>query len=48
MRTKLHQIECNREELLDLPDAWIPVRFEHNEYQTPLRKAYALHRLERV
>lgn len=48
MKAKLHQIECNEDELVELPDAWIPVRLEHDEYQTPLRKSYTLYYLERA
>lgn len=48
MKAKLHQIECNEDELVDHPDGWIPVRLEHNEYQTPLRKACTLHYLARA
>ena len=47
MKAKLHQIECDEGELLELPDHWIPVRLEHNDYATPQRKAFTLYVLER-
>ncbi len=47
MKVKLHEIECNEGELLDIPDSWIPVRLEHDGYATPARKAYTLCVLER-
>ena len=48
MKAKLHQIECDEDELLEIPDTWIPVRLEHNEFATPERKAYTLYVLERA
>lgn len=48
MKAKLHQIECNEDEVLELPEDWIPVRLEHNEYATPNRKAYTLYVLARA
>ncbi len=47
MKAKLRQIECNEDELLEIPEDWIPVRLEHNEYATPSRKAYTLYVLQR-
>ncbi len=47
MKAKLHQIECDEGELVDIPDGWIPVRLEHNGYATPQRKAFTLYVLER-
>jgi len=48
MKAKLHMIECDEEDLIELPDAWIPVRLEHNGYATPSCKAYTLYYLERA
>lgn len=48
MKAKLHQIECDEDKLVELPDAWIPVRLGHNDCQVPLRKAYTLYHLERA
>lgn len=48
MKAKLHQIQCNEDQFVELSDAWIPIRPEHNDYTTPLRKAYTLHDLERA
>lgn len=48
MKAKLHCIECDEEDLIELPDSWIPVRLEHNAYATPARKAYTLYYLERA
>jgi hypothetical protein len=48
LNAKLHQIGCSEDELVELPDAGIPIRLEHNEYRTPLRKAYTLDYLERA
>jgi len=48
MKARLHRIECEEGDLLDLPDTWIPVRLEHNGYATPPRKAYTLYYLERA
>jgi len=48
MKAKLRQVECNEDELVDIPDNWIPVRLERNEFATPLRKMYILHVLERA
>ena len=45
MKAKLHTLECDEEDLIELPDAWIPVRLEHNSYATPSRKAYTLYYL---
>jgi hypothetical protein len=47
MKAKLHQIECDEGELVDIPDGWIPVRLEHNDYATRQRKAFTLYVLER-
>jgi len=48
MKAKLHTIECDEEDLIELPDHWIPVRLDHNVYSTPSRKAYTLYCLERA
>ncbi len=48
MKAKLHTLECDEEDLIELPDAWIPVRLEHNSYATPSRKAYTLYYLVRA
>ena len=48
MKAKLHSIECDAEDLIELPESWIPVRLEQNGYATPSRKAYTLYFLERA
>ncbi len=48
MKAKLHTIECDEEDLIELPEAWIPVRLDHNGYATRARKAYTLYYFERV
>ena len=48
MKAKLHTLECDEEDLIDLPESWIPVRLEHNGYATPARKAYTLYYFERA
>ena len=48
MKAKLHPIECDEEDLIQLPDYWISVRLDHNVYSTPSRKAYTLYYLERA
>ncbi len=48
MKARLHWIECEEGDLLDIPDSWIPVRLEHNGYATPPRKGYTLYYLERA
>ncbi len=48
MKAKLHRIECDEDDLIDLPESWIPVRLEPNGYATPVRKAYTLYYLERA
>jgi hypothetical protein len=48
MKAKLHTIECDEEDLIELPDHWIPVRLDHNGYATPSRKSYTLYYLERA
>jgi len=48
MKAKLHTIDCDEEDLIELPESWIPVRLEHNGYSTPSRKAYTLFYLERA
>jgi len=48
MKAKLHTIECDEEDLIELPENWIPVRLDHNGYATPSRKAYTLYYLERA
>jgi len=48
MKAKLHTIECDEEDLIDLPESYIPVRLEHNGYATKSRKAYTLYYLERA
>ncbi len=48
MKAKLHTLECDEEDLIDLPETWIPVRLEHNGYATPARKAYTLYYFERA
>ncbi len=48
MKAKLHALECDEEDLIELPDSWIPVRLEHNGYATPKRKAYTLYYLVRA
>ncbi len=48
MKAKLHRIDCDEEDLIELPETWIPVRLDHNAYETPTRKAYTLYYLERA
>ncbi len=48
MKVKLHEIDCDENELLDIPETWIPVRLEHNGYATPPRKAFTLYYLEKA
>ena len=48
MKAKLQRVECDEEDLIEVPDSWIPVRLEHNAYATPARKAYTLYYLERA
>jgi len=48
MKAKLQRVECDEEDLIELPDSWVPVRLEHNSYATPARKAYTLYYLERA
>ena len=48
MKAKLQRVECDEEDLIEVPDSWIPVRLEHNAYATPTRKAYTLYYLERA
>ncbi len=48
MKARLHQIECDEDELLEILDTWIPVRLEHNECATPGRKAFTLYVPERA
>ena len=48
MKAKLHTIECDEEDLIELPETWIPIRLEHNAFATPARKAYTLYYLERA
>ncbi len=48
MKVKLRQVQCDEEELLELPDNWIPVCLEHNMYPTSSRKDYTLYVLERA
>src|SRR5438445_8448159 len=37
MKAKLQRVECDEEDLIEVPDSWIPVRLEHNAYATPAR-----------
>lgn len=48
MEAKLRTIECDEEDLIDLPESYIPVPLEHNGYATKSRKAYRLYYLERA
>lgn len=48
MKAKLHTVECDEEDLIELPENWIPVRLDHNGYATPARKAYTLYYFERA
>ncbi|HKW42709.1 MAG TPA: hypothetical protein VJP06_00855 [Thermoplasmata archaeon] len=48
MKAKLHSIECDAEDLIEMPENWIPVRLDTNGYATPARKAYTLYYLERA
>lgn len=46
MKVRLNEIDCNEDELPDLPGNGIPVQLEHNGYATPPRKAFTLYVLE--
>ncbi len=48
VKAKLRQIEGDEDELLGIPDNWIPVRLMDNEVATPSRKAFALYLLQRA
>ena len=48
MKAKLRQIECDEDELLEIPENWILVRLEQNEHATPNRKAHTLYVLQRA
>ncbi len=48
MKAKLQRVECDEEDLIELPESWIPVRLEHNSYATTARKAYTLYYLQRA
>src|SRR5213596_561500 len=48
MKAKLQTIECDAEDLIELPEDWIPVRLDLNGYATPSRKAYTLYYLRRA
>lgn len=48
MKAMLHTLECDEEDLIDLPETWIPVRLEPNGYATSARKAYTLYYFERA
>ncbi len=48
MKAKLQTIECDTEDLIELPEDWIPVRLDLNGYATPSRKAYTLYYLRRA
>jgi len=48
MKAKLHTLECDEKDLIELPDHWIPVRLDHNVYPTRSHKAYTLYYLERA
>lgn len=48
MKGKLHQVQCDEEEVFDFPDNWIPVRLERNAYWTQGRKNYTLFLIERT
>ena len=48
MKAKLHTLECDEEDLIELPESWVPVRLEHNSYATPNRKAFTLYYLART
>jgi len=43
MKAKLHTTECDEEDLIELPENWIPVRLDRNGFATPSRKAYTLY-----
>jgi hypothetical protein len=48
MKARLHSIEVDEGDLVELPEQWIPVRLEPNGYATPARKSYTLYYLERA
>ena len=43
MKAKLRQIECDEDTLLEIPENWISICLERNEYTTPRREAYTLY-----
>ena len=48
MKVKLHEIECDEDDLLEIPESWIPVRLEPNGYAMPHRKAFTPYSLEKA
>ena len=48
LEATLHTRECDEEDLIELPDGWMPVRLEHNSYAAPSRKAHTLYHLVRA
>ncbi len=48
MKARIRQIQCDEDELLELPDDWMPVRLERNSYWVQGRKEYTLFVLERI
>lgn len=47
VKVRLHEIDRDEDELLDLPENGIPIGLEHNGYATPPRKAFTLYALEK-
>ncbi|HEY7588210.1 MAG TPA: hypothetical protein VIB49_05635 [Thermoplasmata archaeon] len=43
----LHEIECDEDELLEIPKNWIHIRLELNGYAASFREAFTLHYLEK-
>lgn len=48
VKVRLHEIDCDDDELLDFPGNGIPAGLEHNGYATPPRKACTLYALEKA
>lgn len=48
MKARLHRIEVDEDDLVELPEQWIPLRLEPNGYATPARKSYTLYYMERA
>lgn len=47
LKVMLHEIECDEDELLEIPKNWIHIRLELNGYAASFREAFTLHYLEK-